>query len=268
MIQTVDDVGDLRLATVVVNVQDMGRAVDFWSAALGYRPRESAWDPEFMMLVHPRHRWPPVSLQLSQAAATAPAPVHLDLYTSEQARHVQRLVELGATRVEDWPYPPDADFVVLRDPDGNEFCVIDHDDSEGGRATDSHVDDVSQVRALIERWAAAVHEGDLESVLADHADDIVMFDVPPPDQGIRGIAAYRETWGPFFKWQRRASFDLESLDVTAGADVGFAYALLRCGTPEELAEAPERRLRLTVGLRKVADRWVVTHEHHSFVHTD
>ena len=56
--------------------------------------------------------------------------------------------------------------------------------------------------------------------------------------------------------------------MTAGADVGFAYALLRCGTPEELAEAPERRLRLTVGLRRVADRWVVTHEHHSFVHTD
>ena len=157
MIQTADDVGDLRLATVVVNVQDMGRAVDFWSAALGYRPRESAWDPEFMMLVHPRHRWPPISLQLSQTAATAPAPVHLDLYTSEQARHVQRLVELGATRVEEWPYPPDADFVVLRDPDGNEFCVIDHDDSEGGRATDAHADDVSQVRALIERWVTAVH---------------------------------------------------------------------------------------------------------------
>jgi hypothetical protein len=39
---------------------------------------------------------------------------------------VRRLVDLGATRVEDWPYPDDADFVVLRDPDGNEFCVIDH----------------------------------------------------------------------------------------------------------------------------------------------
>jgi Glyoxalase-like domain len=44
----------------------------------------------------------------------------------EQARHVGRLAELGATRVEQWPYPPDADFVVMRDPDGNEFCVIHH----------------------------------------------------------------------------------------------------------------------------------------------
>ena len=131
------------------------------------------------------------------------------------------------------------------------------------------MDDESQVRTLIERWATAVHGGDLPAVLADHADDIVMFDVPPPDQGVRGIDAYRETWPPFFAWQQRASFDIESLDVTAGSDVAFAYALLRCGTPEELEQTPESRLRLTVGLRKeVGGRWVVTHEHHSFVHRD
>jgi uncharacterized protein (TIGR02246 family) len=130
------------------------------------------------------------------------------------------------------------------------------------------VDDESQIRTLIERWATAVHDGDLPTVLADHADDIVMFDVPPPDQGVRGIDAYRQTWPPFFEWQRRASFDIESLSVTAGDDVAFAYALLKCGTPEEFAQTPESRLRLTVGLRKVGERWIVTHEHHSFVHRD
>lgn len=52
--------------------------------------------------------------------------VHLDLYTSELARHVERLARLGATRVDEWPYPDGADFIVMRDPDGNEFCVIDH----------------------------------------------------------------------------------------------------------------------------------------------
>jgi ketosteroid isomerase-like protein len=105
-------------------------------------------------------------------------------------------------------------------------------------------------------------------VLAHHAEDVVMFDVPPPHDGVRGLAAYRETWPPFFEWQRRASFDIESLSVTAGSDVAFAYGLLRCGTPEEFAKTPESRLRLTVGLRKDGDRWVVTHEHHSFVHRD
>ncbi|WP_091516115.1 YybH family protein [Amycolatopsis sacchari] len=126
-------------------------------------------------------------------------------------------------------------------------------------------DDETQVRALIQRWAAAVHEGDLAGVLADHADDIVMFDVPPPCEGVRGIEAYRAVWPPFFTWQAQgALFEVESLDVTAGADVAFAQALVRCGTPEELAENPALRLRLTFGLRKQQGRWTVTHEHHSF----
>jgi uncharacterized protein (TIGR02246 family) len=126
-------------------------------------------------------------------------------------------------------------------------------------------DDVAQIRSLIEKWVKAVHIGDMEGVLADHSADIVMFDVPPPEEGVRGIDAYRETWPGFFEWQRRgAVFEIVSLDVTAGEDVAYAYALLRCGTPDELASDPDNRLRLTVGLRKEDGRWVVTHEHHSF----
>jgi uncharacterized protein (TIGR02246 family) len=125
--------------------------------------------------------------------------------------------------------------------------------------------DDEQIRTLIESWADAVHRGDLETVLAAHADDLIMFDVPPPDQGVRGLSAYAETWPPFFTWQASgASFSIESLEVTAGTDVAFAFALLRCGTPDEFAEKPDRRLRLTVGLRKIDGRWTVTHEHHSF----
>jgi uncharacterized protein (TIGR02246 family) len=131
------------------------------------------------------------------------------------------------------------------------------------------VNDEAQIRDLIESWAAAVHGGDLERVLADHADDIVMFDVPPPYQGVRGIDAYRETWPPFFTWQANgASFEIESLEVTAGDEVAYAHALLRCGTPEELAGNPDNRLRLTLGLRRQDGRWVVAHEHHSFPLTD
>lgn len=118
-------VGDLHVATVVVNVRDMRRAVDFWCAALGYRPREAEPDSRFMTLADPDGRRVSVSLQLTDGPPREPARVHLDLYTSEQACHVERLVGLGATRVTDWPYPDAPDFVVLRDPDGNEFCVID-----------------------------------------------------------------------------------------------------------------------------------------------
>jgi uncharacterized protein (TIGR02246 family) len=125
--------------------------------------------------------------------------------------------------------------------------------------------DESQIRTLVERWAVAVHAGDMAGVLADHADDIVMFDVPPPYEGVRGIDAYRDTWPPFFEWQARgASFEIESLEITAGDDVAFAFALLRCGTQQELTENSANRLRLTLGLRREQGRWIVAHEHHSF----
>jgi uncharacterized protein (TIGR02246 family) len=130
-------------------------------------------------------------------------------------------------------------------------------------------DDEQQIRTLIERWAEAVHGGDMSGVLAGHSDDIVMFDVPPPYEGVRGIDSYRETWPAFFEWQARgACFEIVSLDVTAGDDVAYAHALLRCGTQQQLDDNPQNRLRLTLGLRKQAGRWVVAHEHHSFPDTD
>jgi uncharacterized protein (TIGR02246 family) len=126
-------------------------------------------------------------------------------------------------------------------------------------------DDEARIRTLIERWAEAVHRGDLDAVVADHAGDIVMYDVPPPQEGVRGIDAYREVWPPFFDWQAQgASFEIVDLEVTAGDEVAFAHALLRCGTPEDFAKDPGSRLRLTLGLRKEGGRWVVAHEHHSF----
>ena len=70
------------------------------------------------------------------------------------------------------------------------------------------------------------------------------------------------------KWQARgASFEIVSLDVSAGDEVAYAHALLRCGTPRQLADQPANRLRLTLGLRKEQGRWVVAHEHHSFPDT-
>lgn len=121
------------------------------------------------------------------------------------------------------------------------------------------------IRDLVHRWARAVHAGDLDGVLADHTEDVVMFDVPPPEDGVRGLDAYRETWPAFFEWQRSgAVFEVVELTVTAGADVAWAHALLRCGTEAEPAEHPGHRLRLTLGLRREGGRWPIAHEHRSF----
>jgi uncharacterized protein (TIGR02246 family) len=125
--------------------------------------------------------------------------------------------------------------------------------------------DEAKIRDLIEAWAKAVRAKEIEGVLAHHTEDIVMFDVPPPVV-VKGLDAYRQTWPGFFKWQREGdgSFDIVSLDITAGDDVAFATAVLRCGSKQELKQDDTPRLRLTVGLRKDNGRWRVAHEHHSF----
>ncbi|WP_054812467.1 YybH family protein [Nocardia arizonensis] len=126
-------------------------------------------------------------------------------------------------------------------------------------------DDEKQIRILIERWAAAVHAGDIDGTIANHSDDIVMFDVPPPHEGVRGVDAYRAVWPAFFEWQATgATFDIVSLEVEVGGDVAFAHALLLCGTAEDFARDPSQRLRLSFGLRREQGRWVIAHEHHSF----
>ena len=119
--------------------------------------------------------------------------------------------------------------------------------------------DEALIRALLENWARAVREADMESVLAHHAEAIVMFDVPAPLQ-VRGIDDYRRQWELIFKEQGEGAFDLGDLEIAAGSDVAFAHAILTCGTNDP---ASRFRVRLTVGLRKVDGDWLVTHEHHS-----
>jgi catechol 2,3-dioxygenase-like lactoylglutathione lyase family enzyme len=118
----------LRIGSVVVNVSDVPAAMAFWSEALGYRPR---YDPEpDWVILEPRDgHGPNLSLNLGETRPAEFPHVHLDLYADDQQAEVDRLLGLGARRVEDWPYPDpeeeDFDYVVLADPDGNRFCVID-----------------------------------------------------------------------------------------------------------------------------------------------
>ena len=126
------------------------------------------------------------------------------------------------------------------------------------------LDSEGEIRVLIERWADAVQRQDIEAIVEHHAKDFVMFDVPPPNE-LEGIDAYRDSWTPFFEhFKNGGVFAIERLDVTAGDQAGFATALLRCGTKEELEKDPRTRLRLTVGLRRDQEHWLIAHEHHSY----
>jgi len=135
--------------------------------------------------------------------------------------------------------------------------------TQGGKAE-------TQIRALIEAWAAAVRRHDLPAILAHHDQDIVMFDVPPPLQS-RGMDEYKKTWDLFFRYHKPSqAFDIEELAITAGEDVAFAVAIMRCGSGAFSGPPEEGGLlfRLTVGLRKIDGDWRIAHEHHSVPSTD
>lgn len=124
-------------------------------------------------------------------------------------------------------------------------------------------DDEAAIGELIQSWAAAVRRRDLDGIFRHHADDIVMFDVPPPFQS-KGMEAYKKTWAMFFSWtDEPIPFDIAEMSITAGADVAFAVASMRCAEPGPKGELVPLNFRLTVGLRKIEGRWLVTHEHHS-----
>ena len=114
----------------------------------------------------------------------------------------------------------------------------------------------AQIRALVEAWAAAVRQQDMDGVLAKHADDIVMFDVPLPLQS-KGMQEYKKTWELFFDHSPGGpgSFDVTELQITAGESVAYCHAIVKIF---------DSQVRVTMGLRKEKKQWLIAHEHHSY----
>lgn len=121
----------------------------------------------------------------------------------------------------------------------------------------------AEICKIVEDWASAVRQRDIPAILRNHSADILMFDVPPPFQS-RGIDAYRKTWDLFFAWAPDpAVFDIQEMQITAGSDVAFVAATMKCGGGETGEKGVELDFRLTIGLRRVDGRWLIVHEHHS-----
>jgi catechol 2,3-dioxygenase-like lactoylglutathione lyase family enzyme len=118
----------LTIGVVALGVSDVERAREFWRAALGYDVRTDGFGGWSTVLVRPTGSGTTIALQRSATPPQDHPRVHLDLHVAdaaEQEAEAARLVALGAERV-DWDrYPDDPDFVVLADPDGNRFCIVD-----------------------------------------------------------------------------------------------------------------------------------------------
>jgi hypothetical protein len=114
----------VRVGSIVLRVDNLQCQTEFWAAALDYVPREENSDD--FVLLRPRDGvGPNLSLDQVHSELHVPPRIHLDLYTDDQAGEVRRLISLGATEVHWSKRPPEADYVILADPEGNRFCVVD-----------------------------------------------------------------------------------------------------------------------------------------------
>lgn len=114
----------LIVGSIVIRVHDMRTQVGFWTQALDYVARES--DSADFVLLRPKDgHGPNVSLDAMSSRRVLPPRIHLDLYATNQMAEVHRLESVGARQIQWKGRPSDADYVIMEDPEGNRFCVID-----------------------------------------------------------------------------------------------------------------------------------------------
>ena len=109
----------IRLGSTVINCADIEMMTRFWSEVLNLTPSSLGGGDDFRVLRGERSN---ISLQVAATPVTARDQMHLDLYTDDQSGEVARLRALGASYIRRSEDPGD-DYVVMADPEGNEFCV-------------------------------------------------------------------------------------------------------------------------------------------------
>ena len=110
----------LEIGSIVWGVKDVNRAIEFWSQALNYKLKYPA-EEDWAILVPKEGEG--IQMSITKITSEKAKRHHIDLFADDQQKEVERLLSIGATRKQ-WIYPDDADYVVLNDPDGNPFCVV------------------------------------------------------------------------------------------------------------------------------------------------
>lgn len=112
----------LEIGSIVWGVRDLSTAIQFWSEALDYQLKREP-DDNWAILIPKKGSGLQLSLSVVTSYAHNHQRHHLDLFTVNQKNEVERLLEIGASKV-NWEYEKDADYIVLAEPDGNKFCVV------------------------------------------------------------------------------------------------------------------------------------------------
>jgi uncharacterized protein (TIGR02246 family) len=129
---------------------------------------------------------------------------------------------------------------------------------------DTRARDQTDIKALEDRFAAAVKAKDVNAIMANYVPDqsLIVFDVIPPRQ-YTGADAYRKDWEGFLGGFTGpiADASISDLDVTVGGDIAFSHSIQHIlGTGKD-GKPSEITVRVTDGYRKVDGKWLIAHEH-------
>jgi catechol-2,3-dioxygenase len=112
-----------RIAALAIDAAQPRVVADFWCAVLGWQVAET--DDDIVSIGAPDGSWPTIDLVAVPEGKTVKNRLHLDLRADGRSTKAEldRLLELGA-RHADVGQGPDVSWVVLADPEGNEFCLL------------------------------------------------------------------------------------------------------------------------------------------------
>jgi catechol-2,3-dioxygenase len=120
------------LAVIAIDAVNPRVIAEFWCAVLGWSVLEE--DDEVVSIGSPEDSWPIIDVCRVPESKTVKNRLHFDLRADgvERAAELQRLLDLGA-KPANVGQRPDASWVVLADPEGNEFCLLARTAQEVGR---------------------------------------------------------------------------------------------------------------------------------------
>src|SRR5579859_3656250 len=125
------------------------------------------------------------------------------------------------------------------------------------------VNNETEIRQLLDRWAKAFHAGDLNGIMSiyEPGEALVVYDVVPPLQ-YTGFEAYKKDYQEFLdQFQGPIDVEYRDLNIVAGDTVAFSRGLERMSGTLKNGQKFDAWVRFTECYRKINGHWLAVHDH-------
>ena len=127
--------------------------------------------------------------------------------------------------------------------------------------TDEIKKDEAEIRQLLDRWAKAFHDKDVNGIMSIYAPGVVAYDIVPPLQYV-GADAYRKDYEKFLaQYEGPIEIEFRDVNIVAGGNVAYAIALERISGTLKNGQKSDVWVRATSCFRKINGKWLDTHDH-------